>query len=106
MSRDVWMTVSSPNSFRDDELKTKYYDNIGKITVDVGSGALLMSPEVAEELFGQLREAINDARLVAAERSGESAHLISGYREYKTVASEDAADYRQRLAEARRKAVA
>lgn len=103
---DAWMIMTSANHYRDDELEVKYWGNIGKIVVDVGSGSLHLSTDAAEELFGLLREAINDERLVQAEKSGESAHLISAYREITVVASEEAADYRRRLAELRRKSVA
>ncbi|MEV0462261.1 hypothetical protein AB0I30_03075 [Nocardia tengchongensis] len=89
---EVFMSVSSSNSFRDDEVRVRYQDSIDKVVVDVGSGGLYMSLSVAEELFEKLREALQYGALTQAVTSGSGVWLSAT----EFVPAEDVSDLREK----------
>ncbi|MFB7723144.1 hypothetical protein [Nocardia sp. NPDC056100] len=74
---EVFMSVSSINSFRDEEIEVRYSDGVEKIVVTVGSGGLYMSLPIAEELFEKLRDALQDGALAQAITSGSGLWLTA-----------------------------
>ncbi|MFF0611726.1 hypothetical protein ACFYUD_23995 [Nocardia tengchongensis] len=77
MRSKVWMTVTSSNSHRDNEIDVEYFNKIDRVVVTTGSGDLFLSPTIAAELFEKLRDALQDGALTQAITSGTGLWLTA-----------------------------